>query len=275
MTIIAQMIADRLIMKPSRHRLSTLGKQRETFPFRKGHLEVWTQRVGTIDPDEVDVFVLKLHGTAGRAERSTYHPMDYWTDLRAELWSMNPPGYGGSSGSASVRTLAAAAQTTYLEMARRADGRPIIVIGNSLGTVPALYLAANFPVSGMVLRNPPPLRQLIVGRYGWWNFWIGAMLIAQKVPRDICSIRNASQLNCPAVFLSSCRDEIVPASYQEKIFRAYNGPYRLLRLENADHASSLTLNEQREYSRHLEWLRDEAISIRPSHMVAPEAQAVG
>ena len=180
MTIIAQMIADRLILKPSRHGLSTTGKQRETIPFRKGELEVWTQRIGTTDPDEVDLFVLKLHGTAGRAERATYHPMDYWTDLRAELWSMNPPGYGGSSGSASVRTLATAAQATYLEMARRAEGRPIVVMGNSLGTVPALYLAANFPVAGMVLRNPPPLRQLIVGRHGWWNLWIGAMLIAQK-----------------------------------------------------------------------------------------------
>ncbi len=59
------MIADRLIMKPTRHRLSTLGKQRETIPFRKGDLEVWTQCVGANDTDEVDLFVLKFHGTAG------------------------------------------------------------------------------------------------------------------------------------------------------------------------------------------------------------------
>ncbi len=126
----------------------------------------------------------------------------------------------------------------------------------------------------MILRNPPPLRQLIVGRYGWWNLWIGAMLIAQKVPRSICSIRNAQQVNCPAIFLSSCRDQIVPASYQEKIFRAYNGPYRLLRLENADHATSLNLNEQREYSRHLEWLRDEFIFLRAPDTALSTADAV-
>ena len=84
-------------MNPTTHRVDTLGKVRRTIPYGKGHLEAWTQRVGTKNLDDVDVFVLKFHGTAGRAERSTYHPMDYWSDLRAELWAVNPPGYGGSS----------------------------------------------------------------------------------------------------------------------------------------------------------------------------------
>jgi pimeloyl-ACP methyl ester carboxylesterase len=187
--------------------------------------------------------------------------MDYWTDVRAELWSVNPPGYGGSSGTASVRHLAAAGRTAYLELARRADGRPIVVMGNSLGTVTALHLAANFPVSGLILRNPPPLRQLIVGQHGWWNLWIGAWLIAQKVPLELCSIRNARQVACPAVFLSSVKDQTVPVAYQEGIVREYAGPYRLLRMEQADHATSLTLSEQREYARHLEWLRHQTLGI--------------
>jgi pimeloyl-ACP methyl ester carboxylesterase len=260
MTIIAQMIADRLIMRPSRHALSTNGKRRETVPFRKGELEIWTQRTTASELDEPELFVLKFQGTAGRAERSTYHPMDYWSDLSAELWSVNPPGYGGSSGTASVRHLAAVGRAAYLELARRAKGRPIVVIGNSLGAVTALHLSANFPVAGLILRNPPPLRQLIVGRYGWWNLWVGALIIAQKVPREICAIRNSRRSTCPAVFLSSRRDETVPAPYQEKIYREYGGPYRLLRMENAEHADPLTLNEQREYGRHLEWLRSEAVA---------------
>src|SRR5688572_30524354 len=103
MTIIAQMIADRLILRPSTHRVSALGKSRLALPHRKGDLEVWTQRVGATDLDDVDLFVLKFAGTAGRAERSTYHPLDTWSDLRGELWSVNPPGYGGSTGAASVR----------------------------------------------------------------------------------------------------------------------------------------------------------------------------
>jgi hypothetical protein len=86
------------------------------------------------------------------------------------------------------------------------------------------------------------------------------MLIAQKVPRQVCSIRNARMSRCPAIFLSSCKDQTVPIVYQERILREYGGPFRLLRLEDADHATSLNLSEQREYGQHLQWLRDEAIS---------------
>ncbi len=255
MARLAQMIADRLVLRPTCHAVSAPGKLRRKIAFRRGHIEAWTQRVGTHDLDEVDVFVLKFPGRAGRAERATYHPVDYWSDLRAELWSLNPPGYGGSAGVASLRTLADAGRTAYLEMAAIAGGRPIILMGNSLGTVTSLYLAARFDVAGMVLRNPPPLRELIMGRYGWWNLWLGAWLIAQRVPAQICSMTNARDCGCPTVFLSSRRDEVVPSAYQDRVIQAYGGPYRLLNLEQSDHAASLNLEEQREYWRHLQWLR--------------------
>ncbi|MCA9148784.1 MAG: alpha/beta fold hydrolase [Planctomycetales bacterium] len=278
MTIIAQKIADKLILRPTRHPLNAVGKERQLVPFRKGSLEVWTQRVGTHHLDEVDLFVLKFQGTAGRAERATYHPMDCWADLRAELWAVNPPGYGGSTGPASVKTLAEAARTVYLEAARLAQGRPIVVMGNSLGTTVAMHLAANFPIAGLILRNPPPLRHLIVGRYGWWNLWLGAMLIAQKVPRQLCCVRNARQIRCPAVFISSRKDQTVPANYQDKVFQNFAAPHRLLQLTNADHATSLNLDEQREYRQHLEWLREAALltpNVSPAESTTKYSTSLG
>lgn len=260
MPIIAQAIADQLILRPSTHALPALGKQIQRVPIRKGHLDVWTQQIGTSDPDDVDLLVLKFSGRGGRAERSTYHPMDYWSDLKAEIWAVNPPGYGGSSGSASLRSLSEAAEKAYQAIQKQANGRPIVIIGNSLGTLSALYLSARYPVAGMVLRNPPPLRQLIMGRHGWWNLWVGAWLIAQRVPHPLCAIQNARQSECPAVFISSCRDRIVPPMYQEKIIREYGGTSRILRLESADHASPLNLSEQREYGLHLDWLREHILA---------------
>ena len=127
-------------------------------------------------------------------------------------------------------------EAAYAEIEQLADGRPIVVIGNSLGTVPALYVAARYPVAGLVLRNPPPLRQLIVGRYGWWNLWVGAWYVSRRVPAQVCSVTNARQITCPCVFICSCRDEVVPSAYQDKIFREYAGPYRLLRMQEAEHA---------------------------------------
>ena len=261
MTVIAQMIADRLIFRPSQHPLQPAHKQRRMLPFGRGSIETWNRRVGSSRSEDMDVFVLKFCGTSGRAERATYHPMDYWSDLRAELWSVNPPGYGGSSGSASLKTLAAAAECVFSEIQTVADGRPIVVMGNSLGTVPSLYLAAQHKVAGLVLRNPPPLRQLILGRHGWWNLWLGSFLISQKVPKNLCSIENAKAASCPAVIISSRQDKTVPAPYQDRVIQAYGGESQIVALTDANHTSSLNLVEQREYSRHLDWLRNQAIGV--------------
>lgn len=263
MTVIAQMIADRLILRPSQHSISTTEKSRQMLPFGRGSIETWMQRVGANRSEDVDVFVLKFSGTAGRAERATYHPLDYWTDLRAELWSVNPPGYGGSSGTASLKTIGDAARCVLSEIKLVAKDRPIVIMGNSLGTVSALYLAANYNVAGLILRNPPPLRQLIMGRHGWWNLWLGSTLISRKVPPELCSIRNARACQCPAVFLSSRQDETVPATYQDKVIQAYGGARQIVSLQDADHSTSLNLAEQREYSRNLEWIRRTAIAAPP------------
>ena len=249
-------IADRMILQPSRNPVSALGKARRLIEYRHGFVEAWTQRVGTSNSEDADVFVLKFAGTDERAERTNYQPLTSWPDLKGEVWSVNPPGYGGSSGRASLRTFAAAGKAAYDEIARVAAGRPLILMGTSLGTISALYLAARFPISGMVLRNPPPLRQLIVGKHGWWNLWVGAMLVSTQVPDYLCSIRNASRCHgIPAVFVGSARDRIVPPSYQARIVKAYSGPKRIMRLRKANHSTPMNAIEQIRFRRELEWLR--------------------
>src|SRR6185312_16802983 len=99
-----------------------------------------------------------------------------------EIWSMNYTGYGQSSGSARLSTIAPSALATYDELNRRAAGRPIFVSGHSIGTTAALYVAAHRPVAGLILHNPPPLRQLINGRFGWFDFWIASSRVAAAVP---------------------------------------------------------------------------------------------
>ena len=255
-------IADRLILQPSRHPVSTLGKKRRVIGCAQGHIEAWTQRIGTDTSDDADVFVLKFAGTDERAERTNYQPLSSWPDLKGEVWSVNPPGYGGSSGRASLRSFAAAGRAAYNEIIRVAAGRPLIVMGTSLGTITALYLAARFPVSGLVLRNPPPLRQLIVGEHGWWNLWVGAMLVSTQVPDYLCSIRNASRCQgIPAVFIGSARDRLVPPQYQVRVVKAYSGPKRIMRLRKANHSTPMNAMEQIRFRNELAWLRKQALAV--------------
>jgi pimeloyl-ACP methyl ester carboxylesterase len=246
-------LADRLILRPSSHAIPVDGKSRHLVPFGEGELEIWTHRIGNEGAD-IDVFVLKFPGNAGRAERSTDAPACFWSNTCAEMWTVNPPGYGGSTGPASIQKIAAVAATAFDRLQQHARGRPVVVVGNSLGGVAALSLAATRNIDALVLRNPPPLRQLIVGRHGWWNLTLGARLIARQVPEELCSIRNAQLASASLVYVMSGKDHMVPVKYQQRIIDAYTGEKKLLILPNADHATPMIEDEVNAYRELLNWL---------------------
>jgi pimeloyl-ACP methyl ester carboxylesterase len=252
-SFIARRLLDKFLLEPSAHPIPTPGKTRRLVPHDDDHIEIWSERSGAEEPV---LFVLKFPGSGGRAERASIHPFDVWTDLPGEIWAVNPPGYGCSPGRPSVRKLITAARAAYEQLRSVAGDRPIVVTGNSLGTVTALHVAASFKVAGLILRNPPPLRQVIVRRHGWWSLWLGAMLIARQVPEQLDSIQNAARATVPAVFITSGKDRLVPPGYQRRVLNAYAGEKRLMRLKRADHATPMTETEQAQYADLLLWLRE-------------------
>ena len=251
-------LADKLIMMPTRHPIDTGSRVQQAFDSDVGRFEIWRQRTHAEKP--AAVFVLKFPGMGGRAERATDHPADGWSDVATEVWAVNPPGYGGSPGRASLRNIDAVARTAFQEITRVAAGRPVVVCGNSLGALSALYLAARETFAGVILRNPPPLRQLIRVRFGWYSLGT-CNWIAQQVPELLCPIENARRSRTPAVFISSRRDRVVPSQLQDQIYEAYGGESRIVRLVNADHGDLMTPQEAVEYQQYLDWLRQ---SLRPN-----------
>lgn len=245
--------ADRLILRPTTHAIEVTDKRCLPLNVGQDRVEVWEHEVGPVDR-ELDVLVLKFPGTGGRAEYSTDQPACFWPDLRTRLWTVNPPGYGGSSGNASVAKLAPTARVVFEHGRQAAAGRPLLLFANSLGGVCALHLAARFQVDGLILRNPPPLRQIIMARFGWRTGLLGAWLIARQVPDELDCLVNARRATVPAVFLMSERDTIVPPKHQRLIHEAYNGPKRVVVLKNAGHATSLTPDDVSLYQESLDWL---------------------
>jgi pimeloyl-ACP methyl ester carboxylesterase len=252
------LLTDKLVLQPTRHTLPTEGKTRRLVEFEGAKLEVWVQRTNPgAATSEPELFILKLPGKGGRAERASPHPAEVWSEASVEIWAFNPPGYGGSGGRATLKTFLPAVHAVFREFERAAAGRPKIVTGNSLGTTTALALAAEHSVHGLLLRNPPPLRELIVGEYGWWNLSLAARLVARHVPRELDSIANAARASAPAVFVSSGRDRLVPQMYQRRIIEAYAGASRVQLLAEAGHACPLAEHEIEEYRGHLEWLKEQ------------------
>jgi uncharacterized protein len=249
-------LANRLILRPTAHAIPVEGKQRRVVRVGDDVVEVWFHELGPPDRD-VDLCVLKFPGTGGRAERATDQPASFWPHLRVQIQAVNPPGYGGSTGCASLRKLAVTARTVFDDLRSRAGPCPLIVMSNSLGGAAALHLAATRPVDALILRNPPPLREVILGRYALRGLYLGPWLIACQVPSELDCLKNARRATMPAVFVMSARDTIVPPEYQRQLHDAYAGPKQLVVLSDATHASPMGEAETEQYRHALDGLLSE------------------
>ena len=227
------------ILFPSTDPRDSDGAARQSIPFGNGHLEAWTKRSTALGPDvEPAAYVLCFTGNGSRAEAVAPQQTTVWSGEPVEIWAINYPGYGGSSGPADIHSIGPTALAAYDFLARR--GKPIVVSGHSLGCVATLYVAARRPAAGVLLRSPPPLRHLIMGYFGWWNLWLLATPVAMGVPGDLDSITNARATHCPGVFLITGDDSTVPRGYQEQVQAAYAGPRQTLLLPTTGHNDPLT-----------------------------------
>jgi len=224
--------ADSLILYPRTERIHVHEAERVALAYDGGELEIWKRRVPA--QAETEVFVLAFGGNAERAEEAIWRA-ERWAGRPVEMWAVNYPGYGGSTGPARLSAIAPTALLAYDALKARAAGKPICIDGMSLGTAAALYVAANRPCAGLLLTNPPPLQDLILRAFGWWNLWLLAGPVAMGVPSELNSMKNAPKCGAPAVFISSERDEVVPAQFHRMVIDAYAGPKQVIELIGAGH----------------------------------------
>jgi hypothetical protein len=216
-------------------------------------VECWVARSAAAAKREAEGHVLFFVGQGDRADRHVADEAYSW-DKPVEIWGMNYPGSGGSQGPAHIALVGPSALAVYDAVKQMAGNRPIFVEGWSLGTTVALCVAAARPVDGVILINPPPLRQLIVGEYGWWNFGLISSYIAGEVPADLDSVANAARATAPAVLLSAGNDETVPPKYQRMVIGAYAGPKRIIEMPGRGHEDELTTEAAGKLAAGKDWL---------------------
>jgi pimeloyl-ACP methyl ester carboxylesterase len=247
--------ADQLILFPTTQRIDPHGATRQTIPFQNGELEIWTARSRLAkQQDRVDAYVVRFYGNADRAERWAAVDADGFGDRAIEVWGMNYPGFGGSSGPARLSRMADAALATFDALKSKTDNKPIFVFGASIGSAVAMHVAVNRDVRGLVLHNPPPLRQIILRNYGWWNIWLLAAPVALQIPRSLDSIANAKQIRAPAIFLLAENDEIVPPKFQRLVVDSYAGEKQVITLPGAYHNSAIEGPVVAQINRAYDWL---------------------
>lgn len=254
-------LPDHVILFPTTAPINAGGAVRKTIPFENGQLEVWTgQSPLARSKGNADISVLRFYGNADRAEHAAAGKSKMWNDRAVEIWGMNYPGFGGSTGPPRLSRIGPAALAAFDELKHHAADRPIVIFGTSIGATAALHIAAQRPVSGLILQNPPPMREMILRRFGWWNLWLLAGPVALQIPRDLDSIKNAKAIHAPAIFLLAERDEVVPPRYHRLVVDAFAGEKRVISLRGAYHNDPIEGTAAAELNSALDWLLTNEIS---------------
>jgi len=232
-------VADKLLLYPSTHVISVERSSREKITFKRGVIEVVKARSPRVARDKVKVYVLSFFGNGDRPERWISAQAHLWEDHNVEVWGVNYPGFGSSSGPATLSSVCPAADEVFNRLKDRALGKPIVVFGSSIGAATALHLAANHSFAGIIANNPPPIRDVVIRRYGWWNLWILAGLTAKGIPDDLDSIRNAKNAKVRAYFLISDHDLLIPLPFYQRVLDAYCQEKRVVILKGSHHNSKV------------------------------------
>src|SRR5258707_10076388 len=229
---------DSFVLFPTTAPVSAGKAVRRTVSFEKGDLEIWVSRSTRAGAcSRPDLYLLCFYGNASRAEDGVQ--IDLFANKSLEVWGVNYPGYGGSTGPARLAKVGPAALAAFDALAGIAGDRPIMLVGYSLGTTAALYVAAHRPGVGGILQDAPALRQMIIGEHGWWNLWLLAGPLSLKVPAALDSVANAKAAQVPALFLVDELDPAVPPKYQKLVIQAYAGKKEVVSVPDGHHVAPL------------------------------------
>ncbi|OYP36339.1 alpha/beta fold hydrolase [Rhodopirellula sp. MGV] len=253
-------ILDRFVLRPSRNQLDFGQKQRYWFESNENRDEYFVS-----DPSPAqtpDLLIIKFPGTAGRAERATDWPGNVLPHVHVRSCTWNAPGYGGSTGKASLSRIAQRAEAFFLHLADQVNTErtAIWLTGNSLGCATATYLTSKYGdrIDGLVLRNPPPLIETVkrvADRYplGRW-----AYAIADSLPESMNLLHTAPNVITPVVMLQSELDELVPLALQDEVFELLSSPKHRVVMKGIGHAGLINDDHLPSISESIRWLWDQS-----------------
>ena len=173
--------------------------------------------------------ILFLHGNAGampdRADRLAFYQT---RGFGAAFLSWR--GFGGSTGRPSETGLLIDAKTAYNYL--RDLGIPadrIVLVGESLGTGPAVITAAQNQVGALVLEAPYSAAvDLARKQYPWLP--VGLLMKDQYRSRD-----HIAKVRAPILILHGESDRVIPIGFGQRLFEAAKDPKTFLSLGPVGH----------------------------------------
>ena len=151
-------------------------------------------------------------------------------------------GYGASEGTPTEADILEDALAVYDQVHARQPGAHIVVIGRSLGSAVASYVASKRPVAKLVLVTPfDSMANVAQSHYPW-------LPVRWLLQDRYDQAAYLAQYHGPLLIVRAGRDDVVPAASTNQLIASLKTPPQVLHLPNADHSTVAT---DRTYARTL------------------------
>ena len=228
-----------LIYMPNQYSPSTIQEK-----ATQGRLEPWTnasgqtigwRRMSPTAPATGQVIV--MHGQGGAAVDCGFYADILQRIAPLHVFMLEYPGFAGRPGAAKEQSIYEAASEALLSLH---SDTPIFLIGESLGTGVATYVAGRFPekVAGIVVLGAYDTLAH-VGQYQKPFIPVG-LLLTERFPAK----EHLRSYHGHVAVVVVRDDTTVPARFGHNLYTSYAGPKRLWEIPQGDHGAIDALPEE-------------------------------
>lgn len=173
------------------------------------------------------VFVLAFAGNAWNADDAAMYLHDLYPE--ADVITFHYRGYPPSEGSPGAESLKSDALLIH-DFVRERFGNPrMVVVGFSIGSGVAAFLAARRPLDGVILVSPfDSLTQVAAFHYPW----LPVRLLFRHPMEAAADMRS---VQAPVAVVSGDRDSVIPAARTQALTRAVPNLLLSRAIAGADH----------------------------------------
>lgn len=201
--------------------------------------------------------ILHLHGNGGNL--GTHLGGSFWLPEQGyQVLMLDYRGYGRSGGVAKLPDvyLDLEAAFDWLNRSPETQGKPLVVLGQSIGGALAVHYLASHPEQAAALQAlvldgvPADYRQVarhVLG--GSWLTWAFQIPLSWLIPSEGSAIHAMPELTMPKLLFHSIDDDIVPYDNAIDLYQSAQLP-RALQLTRGPHVYTFSENVWREVMLH-------------------------
>lgn len=172
--------------------------------------------------------VLYFHGNMKNIARYAGNASDF-TGNGYEVWMIDYPGFGKSTGKLTEQKLYEFASQLYIMARSKYAADSIIIYGKSLGSGIAAWLASKKSCKQLILEAPYYSMTSLVASY--IPIYPAGTLIKYKLP----TYKYLNVINAPVTIFHGTSDKVIPYSNAYRLTTAMQTKDKFITVENAGH----------------------------------------